>query len=431
MPIEKIVVGRNREDLKDFGSLGTAFIGRHIVGSGEESHLTNPIQMDVSRPHIVLVCGKRGTGKSHTGGVVAEEIALLPADVRNNLSVLMLDTMGIYWSMKNPNTKDASLLREWGIKPQGLPVKLFVPKGYVHSYEDAGVSVDAPLTLPCGELTATDWILTFGFSALDEYGIALERVLKAIKERYGTTYSIDDIIYGLEADKKTEPKIKDALVNRFLTAADWGIFEKRGTPIKDLFSPGGISVIDVSHYMSVSQGWSVKGMLIGLLSRKIFQERLMARKTEEFEVISGEKKETIPMVWIMIDEAHQFLPSEGQTAASEPLHTLIKQGREPGISLLLITQRPNRLHEDALAQADLVISHRLTAKADLEALRGVMQTYMLEDIHDYINSLPRTKGAAIILDDNSERIFSVQIRPRFTWHAGGSPSALKKKGMFE
>jgi len=168
-----------------------------------------------------------------------------------------------------------------------------------------------------------------------------------------------------------------------------------------------------------------------MIARKIYQARLLARKSEEFEVMSGAKKKTIPMVWIMIDEAHQFLPHQGETVASEPLHTLVKQGREPGISLLMITQKPNRLHEDALSQADLVISHRLTSRADLEALRGIMQTYMLDDIQEYINSLPRQKGTAIILDDNSERIYTVQIRPRFSWHAGGSPSALKKKGLFD
>ena len=431
MAVEKIVVGRDREDLKAFGLKGTAFIGKHIVGEGEEAHLTNAVQMDVTRPHIVLVCGKRGSGKSYTGGVIAEEIALLPNEIRKNLSVLLFDTMGIYWSMKHPNTRASVELKKWGLSPKGLPIRLFVPKGYVEEYQKAGVQVDGPLTLSTGELTAMDWILTFGFSPLDDHGIAIERIVKGVQSHHGHRYGIEDLIYATQADKKTEPKVKEALTNRFMAAEDWGVFDKNGTPVRDLLSPGIVSVIDVSHYLSVSQGWSVKGMVVGFLARKIFQERLMARKAEEFEVMSGEHKKTVPMVWIMIDEAHQFLPSTGETVASEPLHTLVKQGREPGISLLMITQRPNKLHEDALSQADLVISHRLTAKADVEALRGIMQTYMMEDLQDYLKALPRKKGAAIVLDDNSERIYAVQIRPRFTWHAGGSPSALKKKGLFD
>jgi len=137
----------------------------------------------------------------------------------------------------------------------------------------------------------------------------------------------------------------------------------------------------------------------------------------------------MPMVWLMIDEAHQFVGSEGNTAATGPLLTLIKEGREPGISLLMITQRPNKLHPDALSQSDMIISHRLTSKSDIDALRSIMQTYMLEDIQDYLNDLPRTKGAAIILDDNSERIYQAQMRPRFSWHAGGSPIIIKEKSL--
>ncbi|MEM5798223.1 MAG: DUF87 domain-containing protein, partial [Candidatus Aenigmatarchaeota archaeon] len=98
MAVEKIVIGRDREDIKRYGSEGTAYIGKHIVGKGEEAHLTNPIHMDLIRPHVVLVAGKRGTGKSYSAGVIAEEIAMLPKEIRENLSVIMIDTMGIYWS---------------------------------------------------------------------------------------------------------------------------------------------------------------------------------------------------------------------------------------------------------------------------------------------------------------------------------------------
>ena len=76
--LEKIIIGRDRSDLKEFRDKGTVFIGRHIVGEGEEAHLTNPVHMDVVRPHILLVCGKRGSGKSYTGGVIAEGMMLLP-----------------------------------------------------------------------------------------------------------------------------------------------------------------------------------------------------------------------------------------------------------------------------------------------------------------------------------------------------------------
>lgn len=431
MPAEKIVVGRGREDMSKYGDRGTVYVGRHIVGEGEEAHLTNPVYMDVIRPHVVLIAGKRGSGKSYTSAVIAEEMTKLPQDIRDNLSVLMIDTMGIFWSMKSPNEEQRDLLKEWGLKPEGVDIKLFVPRGFVKKYEEVGIAVDEIFTISCSDLTAMDWIITFGFSPMDTHGITIERVMKAVKQKHGDRYAISDIIKEIESYRKCEEKVRNALVSRFLSAEDWGVFEKRGTPVRKFFQRGKVSVLDVSHYVRTSTGWSVRSMLVGLLARKIFQERLMARKAEEFEVMSGETRETVPMAWIIADEMHQFIPDEGETAAKEPLLTLVKEGREPGISLIMITQRPDKLHPDALAQSDLVISHRLTSEADLKALRSIMQTYVLKDIQELINALPRQKGSAIILDDNSERIYTVQIKPRLSWHAGGSPVAIKEKGLFE
>ncbi len=429
--LKKIIIGRNASDLREFGEKGTVFIGKHIVGTGEEMHLTNPVHMDVVRPHIVLVCGKRGSGKSYTAGVIAEGMAKLPKDVKKNLCVIMVDTMGIYWSMKKPNEKDRELLEQWGLKPEGMGnMKFFIPKGYAQKYRDAGIDFDATFTLPCSEMSAQDWALTFGFSMIDDYGLAIERAVKYVSRRY-SSYSIEDIISAVEEDNKTEKKVKDGLVARFMSAKGWGVFEKTGTPIRRFMEPGSVSVIDISHYLRSSAGWSVRSMVIGMFSRRIFQARLMARKEEEMGTITGAHKVSIPMVWMIIDEAHQFIPSHGITASSEPLLTLVKEGREPGISLVLITQMPNKLNQEALSQTDIVISHRLTTEADISSLRSIMQTYMKEDIETYINNLPRQKGSAIILDDNSERVFSVQIRPRISWHAGGSPQAIKKKGLFD
>jgi len=365
---------------------------------------------------------------SYTGAIIAEELAALPRDIKDNLSIILIDTMGIYWSMRFKNAKDANLLKEWGLKPQTYDTLFFVPKTHRKFYDEVGVE-SMPFVLPCSEITAEDWLLTFNFSPMDEYGIAVERAVKKTRES-GHAYGIDDIIAALEADTKTETKIKDAVTNRFLLAKDWGVFEKEGTPVLDIFQAGRVTVIDVSHYMRVSSGWGVRSMIVGLLARRVFQERLMARKKEEFETMGGERRKTVPMVWFVIDEAHQFIPSEGMTAASEPLLTLIKEGREPGISIAMITQMPNKLNQEALAQSDIIISHRLTARSDLEALRSIMQTYVLEDIQELINILPRLKGAAIVLDDNSERLYSIQVRPRLSWHAGGSPSAIKEKTLF-
>jgi len=238
----------------------------------------------------------------------------------------------------------------------------------------------------------------------------------------GRDYSIRDIINEIEADERSEDKEKLALENRFIAAGDWGILSSEATPIEDFLKPGTATVLDVSL-----QEWGIRNLMLGIMLREIYQARAAARREEELATMEGEFVKKIPMTWVIIDEAENFIPARKETAATHDVLTLLKQGRQPGISLVLITQRPNRIHEDSITQADLVISHRLTAKPDLESLSAIMQTYLLFDIKKSITELPKLKGSALILDDNSERLFNIQVRPRMSWHSGGSPSAIKEK----
>ena len=422
MAVEDIIVGRDPEDLKKYGKKGCIFLGKHIVGKGNEYHLTNPVLMDVLRPHIILITGKRGEGKSYSASIIAEEIMKLPDEVRLNLSCLMIDTMGIFWSMKNPNDKDLLLLNDWGLKPQGFEAKNIVPYGLVDFYEKAGITYDGVFSIKPSELSAADWALTFNINLFEPLGILLERVIR----KSGGDYSIDDIIDEIERDKRSDEKEKMALENRFVSAKNWGIFSEKATPIEDFLQPGITTILDVSL-----QEWNVRNLMIGILSREIYQARVSARREEELAIMGGEEIKKVPMTWMIFDEVHNFIPSGGETtAATHDMLTLIKQGRQPGISLVLITQRPNKLHEDAISQSDMVISHRLTAKPDLDALSAVMQTYLLFDIRKSISGLPKLKGAAVILDDNSERLFNIQVRPKQSWHAGESPVAIKEKATY-
>ncbi len=419
MVVEDIVIGREPEDLKVYGKRACIFLGKHIVGRGFDFHLTNPILMDVLRPHVVLITGKRGSGKSYTSAVIAEEVTKLPEEVKQNLSCLLIDTMGIFWSMKNPNDRQLMLLTDWNLKPKSFNIKNIIPVGIKLYYEKYGISYDGIFGIKPSELSAADWALTFNINLFEPLGILLERVLRKLK---GKDYSIDDIIKEIEYDKRSDEKEKLSLENKFLSANGWGIFSKEAASIEKFLEPGIVTVLDVSL-----QEVNVRSLMIGILCREIYQARISARREEEMALMGGEAVKKVPMTWITIDEAHEYLPYERETAATHDLLTLLRQGRQPGISLVLITQRPNKIHEDAMAQADLVISHRLTAKPDVDALGAIMQTYLLSDIRNLLQGLPKTKGAALILDDNSERIFNIQVRPRQSWHAGESPVALKEK----
>lgn len=414
------IVGRNKDDFEKYQAQAVGYIGKHIVGSGEDAHLTTKVMFDLIRPHVILITGKRGMGKSYDGGVLIEEASLLPEEFRNNIAIVVIDTMGIFWSMKYPNEQQMQLLDDWKLQPKGIEnVKVFAPFRQVPEYEAAGIPVDHGISIAPYEFAAEDWLLAFNLSRTDPVGISLEKNINQLFDR-GEKFTIEDIIAKVKDDSETPDDVKNAIENLLTVANQWGVFGEEGANVDFMIQPGQISVVDVSR-LRATQAWSVRNLLVAIIARRIYHIRLTARKEEEIAKITGEPiKNKQPMIWLVIDEAHNFVPSEQETVSSEPLKTISKQGREPGVSLTVITQMPNKIHQDILSQTDLVFAHRLTSRDDLQALHSVMQTYHSEDLWKYINSLPRWPGAAIILDDNLEKVFTVSVRPRLSWHAGGT-----------
>lgn len=422
-----IILGRDAADAAGFEGQGLLFLGRLYVTMGNTTSLSSNVYLDVARSHVILVTGKRGYGKSYTLGVIAEEIAGLPDEIKQNMAVVIFDTMGIFWSMKYPNERQRELLEWWRLKPAGLHVQVFTPLGKFSEYKERGIPVDTKFSIKPSQLNASDWCGLFEVKITDEIGVLIERVMGSVKEN--DDYDVDDIMREIERDKRSTPLVQDAALNRFEAVKSWGLFSRDGMGFTDLVQEGQIAMLDISCY----DDWNIKCLVVGLVCKKLLQERMDARKKEELRMIESgvhyftADEKTMPLVWLFLDEMHEFLPRKGKTLASDALIQLLREGRQPGISLIMATQQPGELHRDALSQADIVISHRVTAKKDIEALNAIMHTYLTADILSYLNQLPSHKGSAIVLDDNSERIYAFRTRPKMSWHGGESPASVKKK----
>jgi hypothetical protein len=429
-----ILIGRDKSDLKKFGNKGLVFLGKGYVKMGNYTSLSNAIWLDVARSHVIMIAGKRGSGKSYTLSAIAEELCDLPEEVSENIAPLIFDTMGIFWTMKFKNEKEAELLQEWNMKPKNIPVTVWVPYGYYEEYEKRLVSVDKKFAIKASELMAEDWIITFNLGITDPISIIIQDAISSLLERK-KDFDIDNIIEKI-SEQKSKEETKTAAISLFEAAKTWKVFASRGqkgTEIHELIVPGRSSILDLSVYSSIGT-FNVRALVIGLVCKKLFNERMLARKKEEMlalqhgiDYLNALEKKEVPLVWLFIDEGHEFLPKEGKTAASDALIQLLREGRQPGISLVLATQQPGVIHRDAMTQADIVIAHRLTAQPDIEALNSIMQTYLLDSIRKSMSELPSLKGSAILLDDNSERIYPIRVKPKFTWHGGESPTAIKIK----
>jgi len=426
--LKKIIIGRKPSDYEKFGELGTVLIGKQYVYMDQFVSLANPAYMDVIRTHAILIAGKRGSGKSYTMGVIAEGLATAPKEVSDNISTVIFDTMGIYWTMKFPNRKDQELLEEWGLPLKPLEnVDVFVPYLYYNLYREKEIPVDYPFALTLREVLPQEWREVFSLPFDNPIAILIEKVITDLRER-NDFFSFEDIISAIE--KSNSPShIKEGAILRFQAAERWGLFKEKGLEVNEIVNGGRVSILDLSPYIGSVGGWSLRALVINLVSKKIFLERIFHRKFEEVKDVLEyfyEKKD-FPLTWIMIDEAHEFLPREPEkTLASDILIQILREGRQPGVSLVLATQQPGKLHTDAMTQSDIVFAHRVTSKLDISALENIMQTYAHKGLALEMDRLPRWKGSVLVLDDNSERIFPMRIRPRFTWHGGEDPVAIKK-----
>jgi hypothetical protein len=106
---------------------------------------------------------------------------------------------------------------------------------------------------------------------------------------------------------------------------------------------------------------------------------------------------------LVLDEAHNFAPQGGGQArdidTGKMLHaanTLASGGRSRGIRLAMITQRPQKLHKDALTSADTLIAMRVLAPQDRAAvedwIKGCGDIAQGKEVLNSLASLARGEG---------------------------------------
>ena len=312
--MQDIVVGRSKSDIEKYGLKGTILVGKHYIKMGQTQSLSNNIYLDVSGAHVMFICGKRGGGKSYTMGAIAEGFYLLEEAIKKNLSVILLDTMGIYWTMKYPNHQDKILLEQWGLKPQSIPVKIFTPEKYFYKYKDEGIPTDVPFTLAPSEIDQDDWCKAFKIDKYSPEGILLSTTVLDLKKS-DRKYVINDMIDYVKRNTEASKEVIDSVVAMLKMADGWGVFSDHGTPLSEIAKGGQVTVLDVSCYATMPGGWDVKALMVGLIGQRLFIDRMLARKDEEFSEVSAttnffskdvKAEQDMPLVWLVIDEAHEF-----------------------------------------------------------------------------------------------------------------------------
>ena len=436
-----VVLGRSESFHRKYHSGGLGIIGG--VAETSDDILTSlmgmPVNLDLMSPHVMFVAGKRGSGKSYTLGIIAEELALAMERREIEVAAVVVDTVDVFRQMVDPNFEQTDLLKKWNLEAKGFPVAVYIPRRtYVGLPDEVKKKARLfPLSIGPKELTVSDWgyVLEKGGTLSTTMENLIGETLDSIRKGYTLEsgekmvlkrdFSIKDMIKCIEVnpqiDELYKPSTRTALIQRLKRADRLGVFHPGGTSAQDLAIAGQITVIDVAPLGSDAE--SVLAILTNMLCRQVLTYRMAW--TDE----GASAREELPPTWLIIDEAHTLVPRSGNTPAKDAIIGYAKLGRRFGCSLVLCTQQPSAVSDDAISQADIILSHSLSHDNDIRALQQRAPAVMPDQFRDkvFISSLPR--GVALVFDQSTEnkRGFIMQVRPRLSQHGGTD----RLSGLFE
>ncbi len=176
----------------------------------------------------------------------------------------------------------------------------------------------------------------------------------------------------------------------------FSIWHYQDIRMQDLLQPQQLTVLDLAGADKVVAAYAAERMLRDIWKR----------------AITGQLHHP---VFIVLEEAHNLIPANGQTRASRIINTIAAEGRKFRVFLTLITQRPSKINPDTLSQCGSQIVMQLTNPDDQRAVQKASEAISAELLDD----LPGlNKGEAIVLGQLTRIPVMVRITGRESAEGG-------------
>jgi len=128
--------------------------------------------------------------------------------------------------------------------------------------------------------------------------------------------------------------------------------------------------------------------LVGVLLRLLFDALFWARYLPE-----GGR--TRPLLFVL-EEAHAYLNSGNEGAASTAARRIVKEGRKYGLGAMIVSQRPSEIDPSILSQCGTMFAMRLANATD----RSHVTSTVSDNLEGLFNMLPALRtGEAIIVGE--------------------------------
>jgi uncharacterized protein len=345
---------------------GHAIVTRHLAilamtGAGKSWAARRIIEELAGKNYPIVIFDPHGdyTGLSEVSGMkvnryyaqfpIFEEDSDTIAEIVNSLAYSLSDTMRGRFSdivqaaksfyIDNPQDRDmkerVSWLAEYLGKPEIQRYGVQLNMWLIGRLAEAGEIVIRREDQE-GKQCLQDW----GWNGIANYTKTDAKTLEGVKKR---TYRAATVLTRME-------QINQKIANSA---------EPLPSDRTELVKYGQVSVVSLAGYTSDFQA-----TIYSLIANDIFNARV-------------QNSLKLPVLFLL-EEAHNFVPGRANTTAEQSSIAITKQiaqeGRKFGVGLILISQRPSRLDETALAMCNSFLIMRMINPADQNFVRKVIES---------------------------------------------------------
>ena len=338
---------------------------------------------DLLQRHACILA-KTGGGKSYMSGDIIEEL------MKHNVTCMIIDPHGEYGAMRDVG------------KP-GDPRFKVKPRSYKSRIREFAVSNDSgdknikPLRFTFRTLEAKEILELLRSKDPRTYLSPLKKALEALRERK-QFYSVRDLIDILNEDQENK---MPALISELEYIDEMGVFAAKGNAIDQLIETGKATIINLKGVAP-----DIQQMIVKRLATVAFEMR---------------KKDAVPPMMMVVEEAHNYCPQGTAVLSSKPLATIASEGRKFGLGLMVISQRPAKIDKNVLSQCGTQIILKVTNPNDVKAIAQSIEG-LTNGMTDEIQTMPI--GMAMIVGAGIESPLLVEVRPRESRHGGTGVKVL-------
>jgi uncharacterized protein len=341
------------------------------------------VELDINQlvQRHVSVLAKTGGGKSYLLGVLIEEL------LRHKVTCVIIDPHGEYGSLRFAAERTGGFAR-FGVESQGFARQV------VEYSPDVSLNPTAkPLTFSLRHVDPRDLLVFMGLTNVKTFLGPLKQIL----ERVGATnpdFTVHDLVRAAEGE---EGGVAETLHERLEYVEQTKLLGPAGTSLNDLVRRGEATLINLRGIAP-----DVQELVVARIASTLFENR---------------KKEKIPPLFLVIEEAHNFAPQQGTATCSRILKNLASEGRKFGLGLCVVTQRAARIDKSVLSQCNTQLILQVTNPLDLKAIAQSIEG-LTAGMTEMIQSLP--VGTALITGGGYHTPLFCEVRPRATRHGGES-----------